>query len=744
MDDLQLHISTLEEETRRTDLGDVTKLTVQTQLQRADDAPTLFGPYISEQAPGVRLKQVQYNTTSAASCTSSGDEKEKERRQRASETLPELGRTIRRLVNRAYPLAPIEAKETLSKDYFFDALHDSEMRIKIKQSRPQNLNQVICLAVELEAFYKAEKRQEFVKPQMRAMHVDTSTQEVSSKDDKFTEMMDLFSKQLESLRMELNEFKKSGQRNSADPERKRNQQCYSCGKYGHFKRECKLRKQGGNENGQYRNHENGSARPVHSQTRKQRRKQIKLNVQNNSTKEAGAYIDVVIGNIKSSFLVDTGATVTLISNKLFNSLRKEEMLKLNQVVQTIMSANGTELNVAGKGEFHIWIEQKEYLSEAVVADLAIEGIIGLDFFRENGCLINLQEEHMVCHDQKIPLNFTGQLGCYRVSVVEDTCIQPGTEALVRGHINEFPSTKNEVGLGVIEPCDKFIARDNALMARTLVKASEIVPLRFMNVSNLVKTIRAGTIVGNISPVKDVISDNTNITVKQNDPVLTSDRDLGRTNLVRHTINTGNNAPVKQPPRRIPIYMREEADRHIDDMLEHEVIEPADVDASELRSFLGLCGYYRMYIENLAKIAKCLHQLTEKGRKFLWTEECQEAFEALKGKLTKAPILAHPDLSRHFILDTDASNNAIGAVLSHEIDSKERVIAFGSRTLSKTERKYCVTRKEILSVVHFVKSFRHFLYGRTFIVRTDHSSLQRLLNFKNAEGKLTRWLEVLST
>ncbi|VDI72487.1 Hypothetical predicted protein [Mytilus galloprovincialis] len=162
---------------------------------------------------------------------------------------------------------------------------------------------------------------------------------------------------------------------------------------------------------QLRNHANGSARPVHSLTRRQRRTLIKLNVQNNSTKEAGAYIDVDIGNIKASFLVDTGTTVTLISNKLFNSLRKEEMPNLNQVVQTIMSANGTELYVAEKGEFHIWIDQNVYLEEAVVADLAIEGIIGLDFLKKNKCLINLQEEHMVCHNQVIPLNFTGQLGC---------------------------------------------------------------------------------------------------------------------------------------------------------------------------------------------------------------------------------------------------------------------------------------------------------------------------------------------
>ncbi|CAC5410703.1 unnamed protein product [Mytilus coruscus] len=66
------------------------------------------------------------------------------------------------------------------------------------------------------------------------------------------------------------------------------------------------------------------------------------------------------------------------------------------------------------------------------------------------------------------------------------------------------------------------------------------------------------------------------------------------------------------------------------------------------------------------------------------------------------------------------------------------------TLSKTEGKYCVTRKELLAVVHFVKHFRHFLYGRTFVVRTNHSSLQWLMNFKNAEGQLARWLEVLSS
>ena len=140
----------------------------------------------------------------------------------------------------------------------------------------------------------------------------------------------------------------------------------------------------------------------------------------------------------------------------------------------------------------------------------------------------------------------------------------------------------------------------------------------------------------------------------------------------------------------------------------------------------------------------MHKLTEKGRTFEWTNECQSAFEELKNRLVSSPILAHPDFSKKFILDTDASNEAIGAVLSQEIDGKERPIAFASRTLTKPERRYCVTRKELLAVVFFVKHFKHYLYGKQFIVRTDHGSLRWLLNFKNPEGQLARWLQVLSS
>lgn len=109
----------------------------------------------------------------------------------------------------------------------------------------------------------------------------------------------------------------------------------------------------------------------------------------------------------------------------------------------------------------------------------------------------------------------------------------------------------------------------------------------------------------------------------------------------------------------------------------------------------------------------------------------------------APILIFPDYNKEFILDTDASNDSIGAVLSQVQESgEERVIAYASRVLSKPERKYCVTRQELLAVITFIKHFRHYLLGRHFTMRTDHGSLRWLHNFKEPEGQLAKWIEKL--
>lgn len=170
--------------------------------------------------------------------------------------------------------------------------------------------------------------------------------------------------------------------------------------------------------------------------------------------------------------------------------------------------------------------------------------------------------------------------------------------------------------------------------------------------------------------------------------------------------------------------------------------PVPKDKHELRSFLGLCTYYRRFVHGFANIAKPLTKLTEEGRKYSWDEGCNDAFEDLKRALTSAPILSYPNSTGKFILDTDASSTAIGGVLSQLQDGQERVIGYFSKTLSKPEKNYCVTRRELLGVVKSINHFYKYLYGQRFLLRTDHSALKWLLQFKSPEGQVARWIESL--
>ena len=177
--------------------------------------------------------------------------------------------------------------------------------------------------------------------------------------------------------------------------------------------------------------------------------------------------------------------------------------------------------------------------------------------------------------------------------------------------------------------------------------------------------------------------------------------------------------------------------------------PTPKTARQVKSFLGLASYYRRFINSFSTLAKPLTELTSCKRKFKWTEDCENSFQKLKECLISAPILGYPQEEGEFIVDTDASDVAVGGVLSQvqrqeDGTELEKVIAYGSRTLSPQEVNYCVTRRELLAIVHHLKLWKCYLLGRHFRVRTDHSSLKYLHRFKEPEGQLARWLDFLQT
>ncbi|MCF8701934.1 hypothetical protein L3054_11165, partial [Corynebacterium sp. MC-10] len=178
------------------------------------------------------------------------------------------------------------------------------------------------------------------------------------------------------------------------------------------------------------------------------------------------------------------------------------------------------------------------------------------------------------------------------------------------------------------------------------------------------------------------------------------------------------------------------------------VDPAKVEAvrgwtrptsaTEIRSFLGLAGYYRRFIQGFSSIAAPLTKLTGKNVAFLWSDECEASFQKLKSLLTSAPILTLPETGVDFTVYCDASRVGLGGVLMQ----KGKVIAYASRQLKVHEKNYSTHDLELAAVIFVLKLWRHYLYGVHCEVFTDHRSLQYIFSQKDLNLRQRRWMELL--
>ncbi|GJW24028.1 putative nucleotidyltransferase, ribonuclease H [Tanacetum coccineum] len=166
---------------------------------------------------------------------------------------------------------------------------------------------------------------------------------------------------------------------------------------------------------------------------------------------------------------------------------------------------------------------------------------------------------------------------------------------------------------------------------------------------------------------------------------------------------------------------------------------APTSPTEVRSFLGLVGYYRRFIADFSSIAKPLTLLTQKNKKYEWGAEQEEAFQLLKSKLCDAPILSLPDGVEDFVVYCDASNRGLGCVLMQ----RNKVIAYASRQLKIHEKNYTTHDLELGAVVFALKIWRHYLYGTKSVIYTDHRSLQHIFDQKELNMRQRRWIELFS-
>ena len=160
--------------------------------------------------------------------------------------------------------------------------------------------------------------------------------------------------------------------------------------------------------------------------------------------------------------------------------------------------------------------------------------------------------------------------------------------------------------------------------------------------------------------------------------------------------------------------------------------------TQVRSFLGLAGYYRRFIENFSKHAKPMTELLKKEKKFEWSSDCEKSFRELKNRLTTAPVLILPDIHKDFEIFCDASRQGLGCVLMQD----GHVVAYASRQLRPHELNYPTHDLELAAVVHALKIWRHYLIGNRCELYSDHQSLKYLFTQPDLNLRQRRWLELI--
>ena len=174
---------------------------------------------------------------------------------------------------------------------------------------------------------------------------------------------------------------------------------------------------------------------------------------------------------------------------------------------------------------------------------------------------------------------------------------------------------------------------------------------------------------------------------------------------------------------------------------------APQNAKKLRTFLGLTGYYRQFVRGYSRIAQVLTDLTHTDAKWEWTDKHQKAFEYLRDTLVSDLVMAYPDFDKPFIIKSDASEKAIGYVLSQKVDGKEKVIAYGSKKLSPAQQRWSTYDREYFGLVCAVRANAHYLRHAKFLAITDHRPLlswKKTDASKDPTGRRTRWAIELST
>ena len=190
------------------------------------------------------------------------------------------------------------------------------------------------------------------------------------------------------------------------------------------------------------------------------------------------YVDCKINNIPTECLVDTGATLSILSIKAWDIISQHSTSKLQPFKSEIFTASGVQINVRGKASVMVDINGMHCMTEMAVADIDLDAILGLDFLKANRCQLNIDDNSLLINDKPCKLTMDGKIGCYRITVADKVEIPSRSEVIIEGKV-QLPISKAN-SLAIIEPTDGSFFTGKGMVAKALVHTKDKVPLRIIN------------------------------------------------------------------------------------------------------------------------------------------------------------------------------------------------------------------------------------------------------------------------
>ncbi|GFT05968.1 hypothetical protein TNCV_3927031 [Trichonephila clavipes] len=669
----------------------------------------------------------------------------KSRQQKVSETLQELATDVERLSHLAFSDCPTEVREVLALQHFIDGVRDPEIQKALRMADLKDLKGALVFAMKFEAAQQATRKDRH--PIRAVNESDTSNSSV----ERLERQMRSFLNRVESLMSQKADGKKT-------------LKCWTCGREGHLQRSCRARQ------GAETNSASQKEIDIHGKLK------VKIKFGDATYQHAVYVADIADPFILGlDFLKEHGFTLDFNKNELRSIHEEVTIFKIEHRSESIRQkgevlATCSPVTCVCKSSSLLLSNSPQQLTPDLLenAELAPE--------QKSSAERLFQEFEDVFSRNSSDIGHT-TVTQHRIDTADHPPIKQHPRRLPFAKQEEVETLLREMQENdIIEPSSSPWASPIVLVRKKDGSTRFCVDYRKLNdvtKKDSYPLPRIDDTLDTLSGHKwfstlDLKSGYWQVEIHPEDrekqhslPAKdygSSKSCRGRTfeehlQNIRKVLSKLSDANLKLNPSKCKFFQKEV--NYLGHIISAEGVrtDPEKVSAvknwkrpenlRELRSFLGLCTYYRKFVKGFSNIARPLHKLTESKQKFQWTKECEDSFLQLKEALTSSPILIYPQPDKPFILDTDASNESVGAVLSQEIDGQERVVAYWSKCLSKPERNYCVTRKELLAIVKAIEHFHHYLYGQKFLLRTDHASLTWLMNFRNTEGQVARWIQRLN-